>query len=104
MAAPAYHGGWHARLPSAMGRGWNPRYEAWAKSNGRTCEEQLEADRASARFSRKEKIDVPPMRNFQLWLSQRWAEWDIEQGRVVGESHSSDDNFVFDGWLMRRAG
>lgn len=99
---PRYLGGWNARLPALMGRGWNPRYEAWAKSNGRTCEEQLEADRASAYFGRKAKIDIPPMRDFHLWLTQRWAEWDLEQGRAAGEMHSSDDNFAFDVWLIRR--
>jgi hypothetical protein len=69
---------------------WNHRYVAFARSNGRTVEEQASVDDVRGYYS-----------DYILWISDRWAEW----ARPLGRSRpfSERDHVEFDAWLEERS-
>jgi hypothetical protein len=78
-----------------------PRYQAYALAHGRTSPAMLDADRA----------DWPGgcMAGFQLWMSQRWAQWARKRGYQRTASGRSDtligpaEHADFDQWLAQYA-
>jgi hypothetical protein len=75
--------------------GWNPRYIAYAKSNGLSPDDQLARD----------ERDFPGgcMVAFVNWINSKWAEWH----GVIGEAksfHTCEDHKNFDEWLNNLGG
>ncbi len=67
---------------------WNPRYVAYAASNGLTPEAQMEHD--------TEEFPGGKMAGFILWMSRKWQEWRKANGRKWWDPTSDEDQAAFD--------
>ena len=74
-------------------KAWNPYYVAYARSQGRPCDEQLEYD--------KKKWPGGRMAGFMLWMREAWSTWSKESGesRVWDGAWSTDQRQAFTIWL-----
>ena len=72
----------------------NPRYVLFARSYGRTPEEQLEVDR--------QRSEAATMGDYMGWLSVWWAVWTQRTGHVG--ALTAHDHAAFDAWLAERVG
>lgn len=72
---------------------WNTYFEAYALSQGRTCEEQLAFD--------KERWPGGKMAGFILWINEAWDRWSSLTGETPawGGHWSTDQRSMFSGWL-----
>jgi hypothetical protein len=74
---------------------WNPRFTAYAKSQGNTEAEQLKADRA--------RFPGGWGAGFMCWVGEQWRAFYAEQGRTVPDHIGQSDHAGFDAWLSRSA-
>jgi hypothetical protein len=68
---------------------WNPRFLAYAASQCRTPEDQLEHDRKA--------YPGGNMAGFIVWNSQKWREWEAVAGRL--RPYTVEDHAAYDAWL-----
>lgn len=76
-----------AQFTNLVVREWNPRYVAFAKTQGHTPAEQLEIDRAK----------LGRMVDFMLWIQAQASAWKKANGgrALVGdEAQASFDRFL----------
>lgn len=71
---------------------WNPYYVVYARSLGRTPDEQIEIDRAS----------VSRMTNYMLWNRAQWRAWATEAGRRNLDFLVPEERESFGVWLEAR--
>ena len=70
---------------------WNPRYVAFARSQGRTAEAQREHDREEWPGA----AAVP----FMLWIREQWRAFFAERGEKKPDSLWPHHHEAFDKWL-----
>ena len=73
----------------------NPRFVAYARTNGNTPDAQAAADR--------DRFPGGPMAGFTTWLNARWRDWATEAGHDLVRL-SAADHAAFDAWLTERTG
>jgi|WetSurMetagenome_2_1015567.scaffolds.fasta_scaffold316415_4 hypothetical protein len=79
---------------------WNPYYVAFARSNGRTPEEQVKADLIVYDDGGP---DGARMDQFMRWTNERWHEWMKQTGKdTPGYIKSEQDHADFGRWLAVR--
>ena len=71
--------------------GWNSRYLAYCRSQGRTPEQQREWD--------WQESPGAVMMNFSLWIQDRWWEWRKMRGYPGSQIMTHGDHLAFDKWL-----
>lgn len=78
---------------------WNPRYVAWATSQGRTPEEQHARERGDD--------SVSTLSAFSRWILERWDEWRALRGlkpRGIDRDYLTPEQHAdFDAWVQTRA-
>lgn len=70
---------------------WNPRYVAFARSQGRTPDAQREHDR--------EEWSGAAAMPFMLWIRKQWREFFAERGEKVPEGIVPAQHEAFNRWL-----
>lgn len=73
----------------------NPRYLAYARAHGLTPDAMALLDEARYPGGR--------MAGFQVWMSERWADWRLARGRGHDTILSDADHADFDAWLADRS-
>lgn len=75
---------------------WNPRYVAYASSEGLTPKEILAKD--------KERWPGGHMAGFMSWVRRHWEMWDRAQGhsRARCDERPDSDYTAFTAWLLEK--
>jgi hypothetical protein len=73
---------------------WNPRFVAYARSQGHAPEAQLALDNATYAGG--------SMTGFVLWVGQQWRDFYRETGRTASAPCTVDEHAAFDAWLQER--
>lgn len=71
---------------------FQPRYVAYAKTNDREPDEQLEHDRVA--------FPGGCMAGYIVWINGRWAAWDEKNGYKRGHIRLVNEHEAFTDWLF----